>query len=159
MVNTRVARFFLVHDTETGKMYQMVLKYSKWPLNIPNGPKIFQMAIKHINIFQSKDLRKLPKLGFLVWKQTIWQPWSTRYLNFFLLLICQRWNFDLSLERISLSWAFWKQVCAPALGLKWLPYEQMRQIKNFKMPVKTIRLRTIRLRSLFSLLATYVPMP
>jgi hypothetical protein len=40
----RVARFFLVHDTQTGKMYQMntkcnkisqiFVKYSKWPKNI-----------------------------------------------------------------------------------------------------------------------------
>jgi hypothetical protein len=34
------------------------------------------MAIKYINIFQSKTLQNFPKLGFLVWKQTIWQPWS-----------------------------------------------------------------------------------
>jgi hypothetical protein len=32
------------------------------------------MAIKFINFFQSKTLQNLPKLGFLVWKQTIWQP-------------------------------------------------------------------------------------
>jgi hypothetical protein len=25
--------------------------------------------------FQSKALQNLPKLGFLVWKETIWQPW------------------------------------------------------------------------------------
>jgi hypothetical protein len=35
---TRVARFFLVHDTKTGKnehkMYLMVMKYSKWPQNM-----------------------------------------------------------------------------------------------------------------------------
>jgi hypothetical protein len=44
---TRVARFFLVHDTKTGKnvpnehkMYQMVIKYPKWLQNIPNGHKI-----------------------------------------------------------------------------------------------------------------------
>jgi hypothetical protein len=32
------------------------------------------MAIKYINIFQSEALKIFPKLGFLVWKQTIWQP-------------------------------------------------------------------------------------
>jgi hypothetical protein len=32
------------------------------------------MAIKYINIIQSKALQNLPKLGFLVWKETIWQP-------------------------------------------------------------------------------------
>jgi MFS family permease len=30
-LRNRVARFFLVHDTKTGKMYQMVIKYPKSP--------------------------------------------------------------------------------------------------------------------------------
>jgi hypothetical protein len=34
------------------------------------------MAVKYSSIFHSKALQNLPKLGFLVWKQTIWQPWS-----------------------------------------------------------------------------------
>jgi hypothetical protein len=34
------------------------------------------MAIKYINIFQSKALQIIPKLGFLVCNQTIWQPCS-----------------------------------------------------------------------------------
>jgi hypothetical protein len=34
------------------------------------------MAAKYINIFQSKALQNLPKWGFLVRKQTIWQPWA-----------------------------------------------------------------------------------
>jgi hypothetical protein len=34
-VSNRVARFFLVHDTKTGKMYQI-------NTNVPNGPKISQ---------------------------------------------------------------------------------------------------------------------
>jgi hypothetical protein len=32
------------------------------------------MAIEYDNFYHSKGLKKLPKLGFLVWKQTIWQP-------------------------------------------------------------------------------------
>jgi hypothetical protein len=40
----------------------MAVKYSKWP--------------KNTNIFHSKALPNIPKLGFLVWKYTIWQPWS-----------------------------------------------------------------------------------
>jgi hypothetical protein len=28
--SSRVARFFLVHDSQTGKMYQIVIKYPKW---------------------------------------------------------------------------------------------------------------------------------
>jgi hypothetical protein len=35
------------------------------------------MAIKYIhNIFKSKAHQNLPKLGFWVAKQTIWQPWK-----------------------------------------------------------------------------------
>jgi hypothetical protein len=71
----RVARFFLVHDTKTGKMYQMNTKCTKWSKNIPTVCKIFQMAIKCINIFQSRALQNLPKLGFWARKETIWQPW------------------------------------------------------------------------------------
>jgi hypothetical protein len=37
----RVARFSLVHGTETGKMYQINTRY------IPNGHKIHQMVIKY----------------------------------------------------------------------------------------------------------------
>jgi hypothetical protein len=33
-----------------------------------------QVSIKYTNIFQSKILQNLPKFGFLVSKQTIWQP-------------------------------------------------------------------------------------
>jgi hypothetical protein len=70
-------QIFLVHYTKSGnnvpdehKMYQMNTKCHG------HGHKIFQMAIKYINIFQSKALQNLPKLGFLVWKQTICQPCS-----------------------------------------------------------------------------------
>jgi hypothetical protein len=41
MTRRRVARFFLLHDTKTGKMYQMVIKYSKCMSIIPNGHKIY----------------------------------------------------------------------------------------------------------------------
>jgi hypothetical protein len=47
---------------------------AKWPLNIPNGHNIFQMAIKYTSIFHSRALQNLPKFGFLVRKHTIWQP-------------------------------------------------------------------------------------
>jgi hypothetical protein len=39
------------------------------------------MAIKYIGIYQSEALKFVPKLGFLVWKQTIWQPWIKCLLN------------------------------------------------------------------------------
>jgi hypothetical protein len=42
--------------------------------SIPNGLKTFQRTIKYTNIFHSKALQNLPKLGFLVRKYTIWQP-------------------------------------------------------------------------------------
>jgi hypothetical protein len=35
------------------------------------------MVIKYTKIFHSKTHQNLPKFGFLVWKQTIWQPWRT----------------------------------------------------------------------------------
>jgi hypothetical protein len=59
-----------------GKIYQITTKYTKWPQNITNGSKMDQMVIKYTKIFRSKTLQNLPKLGFLVGKQTIWQPWA-----------------------------------------------------------------------------------
>jgi hypothetical protein len=49
-------------------------KCTKLTQNVTNGHIISQIAIKYIHIFQSKALNIFPKLGFLVWKQTIWQP-------------------------------------------------------------------------------------
>jgi hypothetical protein len=43
-------------------------------LNIQDGSKIDQMDIKFTNIFHCKTHQNLPKLGFLGWKYTIWQP-------------------------------------------------------------------------------------
>jgi hypothetical protein len=59
-----------------GKIYQITT-------TLPNGHKIgmpddriiFQMTTKYTSIFHSKALQNLPKFEFLVWKQTIWQPW------------------------------------------------------------------------------------
>jgi hypothetical protein len=42
------------------------------------------MAIKYINIFPPKGLQNLPKLEFLVRKETIWQPWPP----FFQVALC-----------------------------------------------------------------------
>jgi hypothetical protein len=39
------------------KLYQTAINNSKWP-------KIFRMGIKYTNIFHSKALQNLPKLGF-----------------------------------------------------------------------------------------------
>jgi hypothetical protein len=35
--------FFLIQHTKTGKIYQITVKYIKWPQNRPNGHKIYQM--------------------------------------------------------------------------------------------------------------------
>jgi hypothetical protein len=68
----RVARFFLVQHTKTGKnmpinhkIYQVATKCRK----------IDQLAVKYTDIFHCKSLKNSTKLGFLVWKYSIWQPW------------------------------------------------------------------------------------
>jgi hypothetical protein len=75
--NIRVARFFLLQLTKTEKICQSTITYTKKPLNMPNGYKIYQVAIKYTNIFHRMTLQNLSKLLFLVWKQTIWQPRKT----------------------------------------------------------------------------------
>jgi hypothetical protein len=56
------------------KIYQMITKYTKWPRNIPNDHIIYQMVIEYTNIFHSKPFQNIPKLLFLVWNYTICQP-------------------------------------------------------------------------------------
>jgi hypothetical protein len=73
-VSGGVARFFLVQKTKMGKIYQITVKCTKWPQKRANGRKL--MAIKYTNIFHCKTHPNFPKLGFLVWKYAIWQPWS-----------------------------------------------------------------------------------
>jgi hypothetical protein len=69
----------------------MTTKNTKWPWNIPNGRKKFQMAMKYykwmwnIPIFHSIALQSLLKSGF--WYKnipTIWQPWSVGGVQWFL---------------------------------------------------------------------------
>jgi hypothetical protein len=50
-----------------GKMYQKTLKCTECHKCKPRRRKIFQMAIKYINIFNSEALQSIPKLKFLVW--------------------------------------------------------------------------------------------
>jgi hypothetical protein len=45
----------------------MSMKYTK-------DRQMDQVSISFTNIFHCKTLQNLPKFGFLVWKQTIWQP-------------------------------------------------------------------------------------
>jgi hypothetical protein len=75
-IKPRVARFLLTKYTKTGENIPYYQNITKWAWHIPNGRKIFEMAIKYSNNFQSKVHQNLPKLGLLVWKCTIWQPWS-----------------------------------------------------------------------------------
>jgi hypothetical protein len=74
VVCSRVANFFLVHNTKTEKnipnyqeLYQMSIKGNKRLLNGPSVHKICQ----HLPL---QDPPIEPKFGFLGWKQTIWQP-------------------------------------------------------------------------------------
>jgi hypothetical protein len=39
-----------------------------------NGRNIFQMTLEYTNLFHSKALQNLHKVGFLVRKYIIWQP-------------------------------------------------------------------------------------
>jgi hypothetical protein len=75
---TRVTRFFLEQNTKTGK-------------NIPNYHEVYQMSIKYNILFHCKTLQNLPKF-FLVWKQTIWQPWWKRTSKHWVVLWYVEWN-------------------------------------------------------------------
>jgi hypothetical protein len=51
------------------KIYQIAVIYSKWPY------------ATYTNIFHFKAFQNWPKLGFLVCKYTIWQPWLSDAFN------------------------------------------------------------------------------
>jgi hypothetical protein len=56
-----------VQHTNTGKMYQVTIKYKTWPQiyqNKPNGRKIDQMAIKHTNIARVSKIYPNWDFGF-----------------------------------------------------------------------------------------------
>jgi hypothetical protein len=61
-----VARFFLAQYTKTGENIPNDHNIAKWPLNVANVSKIFQMTVKNTTIFHSKAHQNLPKLGLLV---------------------------------------------------------------------------------------------
>jgi hypothetical protein len=73
-VAIRVARFSLIQFTQMRIIWQMAIKWSKWPQSIPNGHKRYQN-------YAFKGLPKCTKTGVCVcvggggWKQTNWQPW------------------------------------------------------------------------------------
>jgi hypothetical protein len=73
-------QIFLDTIYQNGEKYTKLLQNSQIPKTIPNGCEILQGTIKdtyiHTNIFHFEAVQVVPKLGFLVCKYTIWQPWS-----------------------------------------------------------------------------------
>jgi hypothetical protein len=69
---TRVARFFLVKRTKTGKNYQITLKFTTFPQNRPNRNEIGQ----HLPL---QDPPKFTQFGNFRFENicTIWQPGRT----------------------------------------------------------------------------------
>jgi hypothetical protein len=65
--------FYRCNTPKRGTIYQMSTKCTKWPYYIPFGHKIDKMGIKIPISSIFKIFQNLPKLGFLVWKYTIWQ--------------------------------------------------------------------------------------
>jgi hypothetical protein len=51
--------------TKAVKMYQMSTQCAKRSQNIPNVYKIFQIALKYINIFQSETVKIFSQIGIL----------------------------------------------------------------------------------------------
>jgi hypothetical protein len=62
----RVARFFLLQHTKTGKNIPNDHKFTKRPQNRASGRKFYQMTLKCTGICHYKAFHKLPKLVFLV---------------------------------------------------------------------------------------------
>jgi hypothetical protein len=62
----RVARFFLMQLTKTGKMYENNHKIYQMASKYTNSHRMDQVVMKYTNIFYCKTLKNLPKSGFLV---------------------------------------------------------------------------------------------
>jgi hypothetical protein len=70
-------QIFLGTLNQNGKILtKLTKKYTKRPLNTPNGHKIPNVNKIYIcnEIFHSKAFKSIPKLEFLVRKYTLWQP-------------------------------------------------------------------------------------
>jgi hypothetical protein len=65
-VEPRLARFFSIQHTKTGKNIPNGNKMYQTAKKIPFGRKMDKMAVRNINIFHCKAFQNLPKLGFLV---------------------------------------------------------------------------------------------
>jgi hypothetical protein len=73
--------FFGPNIPKREKISQMTINYTRRPYIRPNGRDIFQMAIKYNNIFHSKALQKLPKLGFLFENKPSGNPGWKKVIN------------------------------------------------------------------------------
>jgi hypothetical protein len=92
--------------TKTLKLYQITIKYTKKPLNMPNGYKIDQMAIQYTNIFHRKTLQNFPiwqprfeELS-LLWRRRHVTEWSDR-TNLRLLSDCLLWASFLTITEVA----------------------------------------------------------
>jgi hypothetical protein len=63
------------------KIFQLTIKYSQWPQNIPNGSEIEQVDIKGTNIIHCKTLEFYPNWIFLFENMPSGNPVSTFVLS------------------------------------------------------------------------------
>jgi hypothetical protein len=54
----------------------MTIKYTKWPLNIPNGHKIYQMTIRNSKFFQ--NISKLGFYGMKIYRMVFLGSWHSK---------------------------------------------------------------------------------
>jgi hypothetical protein len=64
--NSGLPDFSMFNIPKQETKYPMATKYIKWPKNIPNESEIFQIAIEHTTIFNSKAFQNKPNLGFFL---------------------------------------------------------------------------------------------
>jgi hypothetical protein len=72
-VRRQGCQFFLDTLYQSGKNIPNYQEIAKIAINIPNGHKIYQMAIKILH-FQFQGPPKFTQIEILVGKYTIWQP-------------------------------------------------------------------------------------
>jgi hypothetical protein len=85
------------------------------------------MAKEYTNVFHSKALKNLPKFGFLVWKNTIWQPCCQAENEF----IFSFMHFALSLEAFNIMTnADWWLMVMVNLLFCYLPFSPTQKKNN-----------------------------
>jgi hypothetical protein len=82
-----------------------------------------QVSIKYTNIFYCKTLQNLPKFGFLVWKQTIWQPWLDRKVKVWRQLRVE--TFFVTFWRAQIVWGVRASSTNHKLSEGWGPVQQI----------------------------------